>query len=243
MAVTGHDLDDFVDYDKAFDPTDINQWQGAATQRTKLQILDDIYQATEKKIMNGIKQQRIESMKGRQRQRTLMMEKMDLIEEKVNKQFNLEMTSRVQDVVEIQKKELVGQKDKINYEKMRGRFKVTINKNLDMKTRIQSFSNDPVAFHLHKNRNFIRKLEAPREEKSAYEKVEELAGKIDDIFYNQRRALFYANLGIDPKNPAQMQFAPEFRDGQRSVQSSAENSYLPEQIPHSLDKAQMFGHQ
>lgn len=28
MAVTGADLGDFVDYDKAFDPTDIEQWQG-----------------------------------------------------------------------------------------------------------------------------------------------------------------------------------------------------------------------
>ena len=43
MAVTGEDLGDFVDYDKAFDPTDINQWQGQNTQRSKLQILDDIY--------------------------------------------------------------------------------------------------------------------------------------------------------------------------------------------------------
>ena len=83
MAVTGNDLGDFVDYDKAFDPTDINQWQGQNTQRTKLQILDDIYHATEKKILNGIKQQRIENMKGRQRTKTLMMEKMEQIEDKV----------------------------------------------------------------------------------------------------------------------------------------------------------------
>lgn len=55
MSVTGNDLADFVDYDKAFDPTDITQWQGAVTERSKLQILDDIYQATEKKILNGIK--------------------------------------------------------------------------------------------------------------------------------------------------------------------------------------------
>ena len=67
MSVTGNDLADFVDYDKAFDPTDINQWNADASERTKLQILDDIYQATEKKILNGIKQTRINNMKGRQR--------------------------------------------------------------------------------------------------------------------------------------------------------------------------------
>ena len=158
MAVTGADLADFVDYDKAFDPTDINQWQGSNTQRSKLQILDDIYQATEKKILNGVKQQRVENMKGRQRTKTLMMEKMDIIEERVQKRFELDATTKVPDVIDLQKKEVVGQKDKINHEKMKGRFRVTINKNLEMKKRIQSFSNDPVCYYLHKNRNFLRKL-------------------------------------------------------------------------------------
>jgi len=136
MAVTGNDFGDFVDYEKAFDPTDISQWQGQQAKRTKLQILDDIYQATEKKILNGIKQQRIENMKGRQRQKTLMMEKMDLIEEKVNKLYDMSQTTKMHEVVELQKKEFAGQQDKINYEKMRGRFKVIINKNLEMKKRI-----------------------------------------------------------------------------------------------------------
>ena len=159
MAVTGNDLGDFVDYDKAFDPTDINQWQTQNTDRTKLQILDDIYQATEKKIMNGIKQQRIDNMKGRQKQKTLMMEKMEMIEERVNKNFELDISTKVKDVIELNKREMAGQKDKINYEKMRGRFKVAINKNIAMKKQIQSFSNDPVIYYLHKNRNFLRKLQ------------------------------------------------------------------------------------
>jgi len=65
MAVTGDDLGDFVDKQKEFNPLDISQWAGKITTRTKLQILDEIYQATEKKIENGIKQQRVENMKGR----------------------------------------------------------------------------------------------------------------------------------------------------------------------------------
>ena len=36
MAIQGNDLADFVDYDKAFDPTDLSQWQTKNTQRTKL---------------------------------------------------------------------------------------------------------------------------------------------------------------------------------------------------------------
>ena len=110
-------------------------------------------------------------MKGRQRTKTLMMEKMELIEDKVNKRFELDAITKVPDVIDLQKKELVGQKDKINHEKMKGRFKVNINKNLVMKKRIQSFSNDPVCYYLHKNRNFLRKLQPTREEKTTSDEV------------------------------------------------------------------------
>lgn len=110
-------------------------------------------------------------MKGRQRTKTLMMEKMDIIEERVQKRFELDATTKVPDVIDLQKKEVVGQKDKINHEKMKGRFRVTINKNLEMKKRIQSFSNDPVCYYLHKNRNFLRKLQPTREEKDTSQEV------------------------------------------------------------------------
>ena len=75
-------------------------------------------------------------MKGRQREKTLMMEKMEMIEQRVVKRFDLDMSTKLPDVVELNKKELAGQKDKINYEKMRGRFKIVINKNMEMKKRI-----------------------------------------------------------------------------------------------------------
>ena len=47
-------------------------------------------------------------MKGRQRTKTLMMEKMELIEDRVNKNFEMDMSTRVPDVVDLQKKELAG---------------------------------------------------------------------------------------------------------------------------------------
>ena len=75
------------------------------------------------------------------------------------------------DVIDLNKKELAGQKDKINYEKMKGRFKVKINKNLVMKKQVQSLANDPVSYYLHKNRQFIRKLQQKSEERSASEDV------------------------------------------------------------------------
>ena len=113
------------------------------------------------------------------------MEKMELIEAKVTKKFELDISTKVADVIDLNKKEVIGQKDRINYEKMRGAFKVTINKNLCMDKKIQSFSNDPVIYYLHKNRNFIRKLQPDRtEEKSASVTVEELASNLDNIYYN-----------------------------------------------------------
>ena len=95
---------------------------------------------------------------------------------------------------------------------MKGRFKVNINKNLDMPTRIQSFSNDPVAYYLHKNRNFIRKLQPTRNEVSASEKCKELCEGMDEFFYNQRRDQYYANLGIDPRNASMVALMPPFED-------------------------------
>ena len=66
---------------------------------------------------------------------------------------------------------------------MRGNFKTVINKNLEMKKRIQSFSNDPVAFYLHINRNFIGKLLPMREEqKDPAQVAEDIAEGLDEMF-------------------------------------------------------------
>lgn len=53
-----------------------------------------------------------------------------------------------------------------------------------MKTRIESLANEPVAYHLHKNRNFFNKLEPARkdEEKSAFESVVDLESKLEGIY-------------------------------------------------------------
>ena len=129
-----------------------------------------------------------------------MMEKMDIIEEKVQKRADIDASTKAPDVLDLQKKELVGQKDKINYEKMRGRFKVVISKKIEMKKRIMSFSNDPVVYYLHKNRNFIRKLQPTRDEKTAFENVCDFEQRLDNIFDDQNRNMHYAKMGINPHN-------------------------------------------
>ena len=105
---------------------------------------------------------------------------------------------------------------------MRGRFKININKNLEMKKRIQSFSNDPVAYYLHKNRNFIRKLQPMREEqKSPSQVAEDIAENLDDMFLNQRRDLHFAMQGIDPKNDEQVARGDPFVEHEIKVAPSS----------------------
>ena len=58
---------------------------------------------------------------------------------------------------------LVCDQAKSNYEKLKGRFCLQINHNLDMGKKIEIYANEQIAFHLHKNRNFIDKLTRDKE--------------------------------------------------------------------------------
>lgn len=46
-----------------------------------------------------------------------------------------------------------------NAEKLKGAFKLLINHELPMHKKIERYGTEPVAFYLHKQRNFIKKLE------------------------------------------------------------------------------------
>jgi hypothetical protein len=52
---------------------------------------------------------------------------------------------------------------KQNKEKLKGAFKLSINHDLPMHKKIERYGAEPVVFYLHKNRNFIRKLELSKE--------------------------------------------------------------------------------
>jgi hypothetical protein len=57
-------------------------------------------------------------------------------------------------------------------EMMKGRFNLKINHNLPMAKKIEKYANEEVAFHLHKNRNFINKLNSSKKEYEARKKIE-----------------------------------------------------------------------
>ena len=50
------------------------------------------------------------------------------------------------------------QETHLNKEKLKGNFKLLINVDLPMNKKIEKYASDPVAFYLHKDRNFIKKL-------------------------------------------------------------------------------------
>lgn len=50
-------------------------------------------------------------------------------------------------------------------EKLKGNFRININKKLPFKKKIQMLANDPEAFYLHKNQRFFKKLEVSYAEK------------------------------------------------------------------------------
>ena len=65
-----------------------------------------------------------------------------------------------------------------NREKLRGRFKLMINKSLNRNTKIGKFANEPNSFYLHKQRNFLRKID--NQEKEDQEEEDEKQRELDD---------------------------------------------------------------
>lgn len=65
-------------------------------------------------------------------------------------------------VAEVRNKLTLFDDVKSTVEKLKGRFDLRINSRLPMGTKINKFGMDPLAFHLHKNRQFIRKLTEPK---------------------------------------------------------------------------------
>lgn len=63
-------------------------------------------------------------------------------------------------VTDILNKSLQHEESKATHEKLKGRFKLQINNGLPMHKKIETYANEKIAFHLHKNRNFIHKLKA-----------------------------------------------------------------------------------
>ena len=60
-----------------------------------------------------------------------------------------------------------------NKEKLKGGFSLRISKNLSIDKKIEKYAQDSMVFHLHKNRNFLRKIELQEKEENAKRENEE----------------------------------------------------------------------
>jgi len=62
-------------------------------------------------------------------------------------------------IADVRNKAVLTDDRKKMLEKLKGRFDLRLNPQLPMGTKINMFSNEDVIFHLHKNRNFIEKIQ------------------------------------------------------------------------------------
>lgn len=72
-----------------------------------------------------------------------------------------EVFNSLNNVADVRNKAVLTDDRKMMLEKLKGRFDLRLNPHLPMGTKINMFSNEDVIFHLHKNRNFIEKIQRP----------------------------------------------------------------------------------
>lgn len=56
-------------------------------------------------------------------------------------------------------KSICREQERINNEKLKGKYMLKIKEQLPPPMRINQFANEPVAFHLHKKRDFFKRLD------------------------------------------------------------------------------------
>lgn len=119
---------------------------------------------------------------------------------------------------------------KMNKEKLRGKFNLTINRTLPMKKQIEKFANEPVAYYLHKKRNFLEKLQRIDEQVDTDRQIARIKDQVDQVTARGNRDLYLQLNGrrpardeevMDPKwqdfNP--LKFLREKRSRKRKLQS------------------------
>ena len=67
-----------------------------------------------------------------------------------------------------------------NVEKLKGRFKLRMNKNLSMPQKVIKYAQEPVVFHLHKKRNFFHKIQGQLDDDLKIKNEAEYAKQVRD---------------------------------------------------------------
>lgn len=70
-----------------------------------------------------------------------------------------EKAFNVDNAIEINNKAFMTNQQKCQLEKLKGRFNILTSRKMPMQFQINRLSQEPIAFHLYKNRNFFEKLD------------------------------------------------------------------------------------
>ena len=126
---------------------------------------------------------------------------MDIIEENVRKlAINDKDFVLLTNVTDDNNKAMLSDQRLANNEKIKGRFSLIINKTLPMQKQIEKFANEPVAFYLHKNRNFIEKLQNKSRKNNFDESVRRIEKDVEAINKKGLQDLWCIFNNIDPSN-------------------------------------------
>ena len=91
---------------------------------------------------------------------TIAEENLENVENRVNEEFAKNKVFFNQQVVTTLDNIAAGNDPvQSNKEKMRGKFSLKIGQELPVAKKIEKYGQDSMVFHLHKNRNFLRKIE------------------------------------------------------------------------------------
>ncbi|CDW85246.1 UNKNOWN [Stylonychia lemnae] len=124
--------------------------------------------------------------------------------------------------------------DRMNNEKLKGRFKLKIKKSLPEPMRIAQFANEDVAFHLHKRRDFFRRLEGSNDPDIGAKTNEKLIAKIrkrlEDHKQQLERQKWEKQFGKNWKNQvSQNQSQQQGQNSPPLLKSSSSNNKLHNQ--------------
>lgn len=93
--------------------------------------------------------------------KTLAEENLEELEARVIAEFaDRSQMLKIQTVSELENKIVFSNETEINKEKLKGKFRLCFNHDLNMDKKIEKFAGESVAFYLHKQGNFIKKLES-----------------------------------------------------------------------------------
>lgn len=125
------------------------------------QICDDIYLRQYSRLKNYYGQ--IKSLRNKHiKELSLRQEHLSKIEQRVEKDFKINTDFKSMNYfsfVEVIDKSALADNERLNREKMRGRYQFKIRQDLPSPIKIAQFANEPIVFHLHKKGDFFKKIQ------------------------------------------------------------------------------------